>query len=41
MGNGHMGNVGTGGNGVQGIWGTWAMRPTGAKWYMGYGTHRQ
>ena len=38
---GPMGNVDTGGNGVQAIWGTWAMRPTGGKWYRGYGAHRQ
>ena len=37
MGNGAMGNVDTGGNGVQGVWGTWPMRPTGEKWYRGYG----
>ena len=28
------------GNGVQRVWGTWSMRPTGAKWYRGYGVHR-
>ena len=37
---GPMGNVDTGSNGVQGVWGTWPMRPTGAKWYRGYGAHR-
>ena len=31
---GPMGNGDTGDNGVQG---TWVMRPTGAKWYRGYG----
>ena len=36
MGNGAYGNGDTGDNGVQG---TWAMRPTGAKWYRGYGAH--
>ena len=41
MGNGATWAMWTqGAMGYMGVWGTWAMRPTGAKWYRGYGVHR-